>query len=60
MPKILERLTSQLKAKGFSKGSAFAIATSQLQKHGVLKKGTQELTTKGKVRNSMRDRKSVV
>jgi predicted ATP-dependent Lon-type protease len=53
MPKILERLRSQLMAKGMPKPQAFAVATSQLQKHGVLKKGTQELTTKGKTRNSM-------
>lgn len=53
MPKILERLKNQLEAKGHSESSAFAIATSQLQKHGVLKKGTQELTAKGKVRNEM-------
>jgi hypothetical protein len=53
MPKILERLVSQLEAKGKPKSSAFAIATSQLQKHGVLKKGTQELTPKGQVRQSL-------
>ena len=53
MPKILERLVGQLEAKGKDKGSAFAIATSQLQKHGVLKKGTQELTPKGAERQAM-------
>ena len=53
MPKILDRLTSQLKAKGMGTSQAFAVATSQLQKHGILKKGTQALTTKGKTRNSM-------
>jgi hypothetical protein len=53
MPKILERLVSQLQAKGKSKSSAFAIATSQLQKHGVLKPHSQELTAKGQTRNAM-------
>lgn len=53
MPKILERLKNQLVAKGIPTSNAFAIATSQLQKHGVLKKGSQELTIKGKTRNSM-------
>ena len=53
MPKILERLRSQLQAKGMDKGHAYAVATSQLQKHGVLKHGSQELTRKGETRNSM-------
>ena len=53
MPKILERLVGQLEAQGKPKSSAFAIATSQLQKHGVLKKGTQELTPKGAQRQAM-------
>lgn len=53
MPKILERLVQQLEAKGKDKGSAFAIATSQLQKTGSLKKGTQELTAKGEQRSAM-------
>lgn len=53
MPAILERLVNQLKAKGKSKSSAFAIATSALQKSGNLKKGTQEATSKGKRRGAM-------
>lgn len=53
MPKILERLVGQLEAKGKDKSSAFAIATSQLQKHGVLKRGSQELTSKGAQRQAM-------
>lgn len=53
MPKILERLVSQLQAKGHSKSSAYAIATSQLQKSGNLKPGTQEVTQKGKRRGEM-------
>ena len=53
MPKILERLVGQLQAKGKDKSSAFAIATSQLQKAGDLKKGSQELTPKGAQRQAM-------
>ena len=30
MPKIMDRLVSQLKSKGFNKNSAYAIATSKL------------------------------
>lgn len=53
MPAILDRLVSQLEAKGKDKSSAYAIANSQLQKHGVLKKGTQELTPKGAKRQAL-------
>jgi hypothetical protein len=53
MPKILERLVSQLQAKGMPKSQAFAVATSQQQKAGNLKKGTQELTPKGAKRQAM-------
>jgi len=53
MPKILERLVSQIEAQGVPKAKAYAVATSQLQAHGILKKGTVELTTKGEVRNEM-------
>lgn len=53
MPKILERLVSQLKEKGMDKNRAYAVATSSLQRSGVLKKGTQDLTAKGKTRQAM-------
>lgn len=53
MPAILDRLVKQLVAKGKSKSSAFAIATSVLQKSGNLKKGTTEATSKGKRRGAM-------
>lgn len=53
MPKILERLVSQLKAKGKSEQAAYAIATSALQKSGNLKKGTRKATAKGKRRGNM-------
>ena len=53
MPKILERLVSQLEAKGKPKSNAYAIATSALQKSGNLKKGSQEPTAKGVRRGEM-------
>lgn len=53
MPKILERLVSQLKAKGKSASSAYAIATSVLQKSGNLKKNSTQATAKGKRRGAM-------
>lgn len=53
MPKILERLVSQLKAKGKSESAAYAIATKALQRSGNLKKGTQEATAKGERRGNM-------
>ena len=52
-PEILDRLVKQLMDKGMDKNKAYAIATSSLQKRGVLKKGTQQLTSKGEGRNSM-------
>jgi hypothetical protein len=51
MPAILERLVSQLKAKGKSKAAAYAIATSTLQKAGDLK--GSKATAKGKRRGAM-------
>ena len=53
MPKILERLVSQLKAKGKSESSAYAIATKVLQRSGNLKPGTQKATSKGTRRGNM-------
>lgn len=53
MPKILDRLVRQLKAKGKSTQAAFAIATKALQKSGNLKKGTTQATAKGKRRGGM-------
>lgn len=50
MPKILEDLRKKVQAKGASKSSAYAIATSALQKQGKLKKGSQQVTRKGKKR----------
>ena len=53
MPPILERLVSQLQAKGYSKSSAYAIATKSLQKAGDLAPGTQRATAKGTRRGFM-------
>lgn len=53
MPKILERLVSQLKAKGKSDKAAHAIAVSALQKSGNLKKGSTKATAKGTKRGNM-------
>ncbi len=53
MPPILERLVSQLQAKGKSKSAAYAIATKALQRSGNLKKGTMEATAKGIRRGNM-------
>jgi len=52
-PEILDRLVTQLKDKGMDNDKAHAVARSQLQKHGILKQGSDELTDKGKKRNSM-------
>lgn len=51
MPKILDRLVRQLRSRGVK--SPYGMATSILQKNGILKKGTRSLTPKGKKRNSM-------
>jgi hypothetical protein len=53
VPKILERLVSQLKAKGMPENKAYAVATAQQQKAGNLKAGTTELTPKGAKRQAM-------
>jgi len=52
-PDILDRLVTQLKDKGMDNDKAHAVARSQLQKHGVLKKGTDDLTAHGEKRNAM-------
>lgn len=53
MPKILERLVSQLKAKGKPVSAAYAIATSALQKSGNLQKNSTKATAKGERRGNM-------
>lgn len=53
MPKILDRLVTQLMEKGMSRSKAYAVAVSSLQKSGNLKKGSTEPTKKGIVRGNM-------
>jgi hypothetical protein len=53
MPKILEDAVKRIKAKGHSTSSAFAIATSALQKSGSIKKGHNTATKKGIARGNM-------
>lgn len=53
MPKILDRLVSQLKSNGVPESKAYAIAVSRLQKSGNLKKGSTKETAKGKKRGEM-------
>lgn len=53
MPKILDRLVSQLKANGMSEAQAYATATKKLQASGNLKKGSNKATPKGEKRGNM-------
>ena len=49
MTRILKRLVSQLKSKGYDNKSSYAIATSKLQKSGNLKRGSNKPTVKGSI-----------
>ena len=53
MPKILDEAVKRIKAKGASTSSAYAMATSALQKAGELKKGSNKPTSKGISRGNM-------
>lgn len=53
MQKILDRLVSQLQAKGMPKAKAYAVAVKTLQRSGSFKAGTTELTSKGATRQKM-------
>lgn len=53
MPKLLDRLVSQLTKNGMSKDKAYAVATKKLQDSGNLKKGSTEPTAKGIKRGNM-------
>lgn len=52
MPKIVERLVSQLTANGMSKDKAYAVAVSKMKKAGNLDKNGKE-TAQGKKRGNM-------
>ena len=51
MPKILDNMVKKVTKSGMNKGAAYAIAVSSLQKQGIFKKGTVQLTEKGKKMN---------
>lgn len=51
MPKILDRLVESAEKRGVPKSMAYGMAVASLQKAGVLRKGTMELTEKGKKMN---------
>jgi hypothetical protein len=53
MPKILDEAVKQIKKKGADTSSAYAMATSALQKSGSLKPGTNKPTAKGVARGAM-------
>lgn len=53
MPKILDAAVKQIKAKGHSTSSAYAIATSTLQKAGELKAHSNKPTKLGAKRGAM-------
>lgn len=53
MPKILDRLVSQLTANGMSRDTAYAVAVKKLQDSGNLEKGSTKATAKGKKRGEM-------
>lgn len=52
MPKIVERLVSQLKAKGMSESQAYAIANSKMKKAGNID-SHGKATKKGEKRGNM-------
>ena len=53
MPKILDRTVAKIQKRGLPKGAAYGIAVSSLQKQGVFKKNSQELTEKGEKMNRL-------
>lgn len=53
MPEILDKMVDKMTKRGLPKPVAIAIATKSLQRQGVLKQGSTDLTTKGKRVNSL-------
>ncbi len=48
VPEPVEHMVAALMKKGYSRSQAYAIAVGRLQNLGYLKKGTLDLTKKGK------------
>lgn len=54
MPGLLDKAVEGVKASaGKAKVNPWAVATASLQKSGSLKKGSQQLTAKGRARSAM-------
>jgi hypothetical protein len=53
MPKILDKLVIAAEKKGVPKAMAYGMAVASLQKAGILKTGSMELTEKGKKMNTL-------
>ena len=53
MPIILDKLVTAAEKKGVPKAMAYGMAVASLQKSGILKTGTMELTEKGKKMNRL-------
>ena len=50
MPKILDRCVRRV-SKNKNIDNPYGVCTKQLQSKGILKKGTRQLTEKGKIEN---------
>lgn len=53
MPKILDKLVKSAEKRGIPSSMAYGMAVASLQKAGLLKKGSMELTEKGKKMNNL-------
>ena len=53
MPGLLDKAVDKIKARGVKPNAAYPIAVASLQRAGDLKKGSLQLTQKGKQRQAM-------
>jgi len=53
MPKILDKLVQSAEKRGVPKPMAYGMAVASLQKAGILRTGSMELTEKGKKMNKL-------
>ena len=53
MPKILDKLVKSAEKRGVPSSMAYGMAVASLQKAGLLRKGSMELTEKGKKMNNL-------